>query len=169
MRFFLLPMLALLAMPAVATDSAASRLAQAARFDYATKLATTLALQGHIPKANFDCVAAIPLGTYTGPIAGFIGSKLNTDEIATALSFYESPVGGKYTQYGIVQFYKLKAIPEDLTVPDIDKNEMQQIVAFSRSSAGVKLMAPDFSRGMVLAAKSAEDKELVACGYKGAL
>lgn len=168
MRFFLLPILALLAMPAVAVDSVATRLAQAARFDYATKLATTLALEGHIPKANFECISAVPIDSYTLPIAVFIGSRLNADEIATALSFYESPVGGKYTQYGIVQFYKLKAIPTNLTIPDISKSEMQQIIAFSRTSAGVKLMTPDFPREMVLAAKSAENKELAACGYKGA-
>ncbi|MFC3552503.1 hypothetical protein ACFOLC_15975 [Lysobacter cavernae] len=167
MRSVLFLLLAMISSASLAGE--ASRLVQTARSDYVTKLGTELALKGHIPQANFDCVASIPLTTYTSSISAFLGSKLKSEEIAVALAFYESPAGTKYTQHGIVQFYKLKSIPTEMTSPSIGESEMQQILAFSRTSAGAKMINRDFSREMALAAKAAEDKELRACGYKGAL
>lgn len=168
MRSVLFLLLATISSTSLAEDSA-SRLVQTARFDYVTKLGTELALKGHIPQANFDCVASIPLAIYTTSISAFLGSRLTSDEIAAALAFYESPAGAKYTQHGIVQFYKLKSIPTEMTSPSIGQDEMQQILSFSQTSAGAKMINRDFSREMALAAKAAEGQELRACGYKGAL
>ena len=153
---------------ALAADPAAVRFVQAARFDYTTKLATTLALEGKIPKESLDCVAAIPLSTYTTNIASFVESRLGAEDLAAATSFYESSVGKKYTQYGIAQFHTLKGIPSDVESPVITDGDMQKIVAFSRTSAGSRLMNREFPRDMVLATKAWEDEALGACGVADA-
>ena len=162
-------LLAVWSQGALAADSPADRFVQAARFDYAAKLATTLAIEGKIPKESFDCVAAIPLSTYTTNIASFVNSRLSIEELATATSFYESSVGKKFTQHGIAQFYKVKSIPSAMENPTITDGEMQKIIAFSRTGAGSKLLNREFPRDMALATKSWEDKELKSCGLTGAL
>ena len=129
-------------------------LVKAARFDFAFLTGAQLALQrdaeeGKAPKDKSDCFSQQKPSELTEPMAAYLASQLTDQELKTALSFYLSPLGRKYTQYGIVSFYKNYRFETVDQLPAFSNQEMAEIAAFSKTAVGDKLFYKQLVRSSI--------------------
>ena len=79
-------------------------------------------------------------------MAAYLQSNLSTVELDAALSFYSTTLGTKFTQHGIVSFYRDYGFPNADPLPSFSEAEVHTILEFSKTSAGEKLMRQQILR-----------------------
>lgn len=116
-----------------------------ARFDYGLLFGSQLAIQrqaesGEISMQASRCYAGHPASSITEALAMDIATRMTDDELRVAIKFYEGEVGRKYTQHGIVSFYKHYRVITTEQLPQLSETEMAEVAAFSKTTAGNKLL-----------------------------
>jgi hypothetical protein len=113
--------------------------------DYSAVLGMQLSVkrgaeEGRVSGSTVDCVNKLDRTSFTPVLAQLVTRALSVREIAAATQFFESALGRKYVQHGIAQLYQaVGAVAPDPT-PNFSDAELRSITAFSRSSAGDKIM-----------------------------
>jgi len=124
---------------------AAARLVSAMRIDDVTLLGLRLGLQRGIrdgkgsPK-TLECVSKLERTTFAPVFAQAIAANLSAQEIASSTAFFESAPGRKYIDSGIYQLYDAVGFTSPDPEPKVSEADMQAVTAFSRTSAGDKLL-----------------------------
>jgi len=112
---------------------AAARLVSAMRIDDVTLLGKTS------PK-TLDCVSKLDRTTFAPVFAQAIAANMSAQEIASSTAFFESAPGRKYIDSGIYQLYDAVGFTSPDPEPSVSEADMQAVTAFSRTSAGDKLL-----------------------------
>ena len=141
------------ALGAAAEDSVdrAVQLVNVVRFDLATLLGSQLAVRreaetGKLPREKSECFSAKSHGSLTPVVAKYLASHMSVAELETATKFYSTPTGYKFTQHGIVSFYRDYGFPTQDQLPTFSDMETRLILEFSKTSAGEKLMRQQLLR-----------------------
>jgi len=107
------------------------------------------AVEERFGKTNASCVKKMPYTEFSAGSARVLESVLSSQEIGSALAFFQSPAGTKYVE-GLIR--RLRASQgEDSTLPKVDSKEEiapDQVAAigeFSRSNLGHKIMGRDMT------------------------
>ncbi|HYL19126.1 MAG TPA: hypothetical protein VEV20_10605 [Burkholderiales bacterium] len=144
----LLAIALLLGAPAASAQvqsNAAARLVSAMRIDDVTLLGLRLGLQrgirdGKTSPKTLDCVSKLDRSTFAPVFAQAIAANMSAQEIASATAFFESAPGRKYIDSGIYQLYDAVGFSSPDPEPSVSEADMQAVTAFSRTSAGDKLL-----------------------------
>lgn len=125
--------------------SKAMELVRVAKFDQGAIIGAQMAVkraaeEGKTSPQESECFSQKSSAPLIGPIARYLESQLSFEELDAALRFYSSEVGKKYTQHGMVSFYKQKGIDTKEVPPSFSQSEMSVIEAFSKTGAGDKLI-----------------------------
>lgn len=126
-----------------AQSGAAAQLVEAMRIDEMTLLGLRIGLQRSVQEGSkaLDCVKKKLDRTIFAPVyVQVVAVNLTAQEMASSAAFFESAPGRKYIDSGIFQLYQatgIAAADPEAILSDID---LQAIIAFSRTSAGEKLL-----------------------------
>lgn len=147
--------------------SLASELVEVARFDFVGIHVLRLTAErdfaaGKGSEDEVRCLRSKADDTFRSTLAAQIAQKMTPEELRTAITFYRSPVGSKYTEHGILLFHKNYGFPLPRPLPSIAASEMQEISVFSKTPAGHKLMFEQVAgRALVSPESQALTKRLV--------
>jgi hypothetical protein len=130
---------------AQAQSGAADRLVATMHLDDVTLLGLQLGLQrglreGKVSAKTLECVNQLDGTTFAPVFVQAAAANLSAQEIASATAFFESAPGRKYIKSGIFQLYQAIGIAAPDPEPSFSDADSQAIAAFSRSSAGDKLL-----------------------------
>ena len=98
------------------------------------------ARENKLPQAKARCMAAKTRAAFMPTFAAIASEGFGTPEITEANSFLASPLGRKYLKQGQAQIYLGMGAKPPERPPALTDAELQQIQAFSRTSAGRKLI-----------------------------
>ncbi len=96
--------------------------------------------RGAPTKAPYECLASQDYSRLTLPIANHLSSKLTENEIVTALRFYASSTGQKYTEYGLVGAHKDFGIGANESYPTFSDQDELVFDSFLKTGAAGKLI-----------------------------
>jgi hypothetical protein len=130
---------------AQASASAAARLVTAMRIDEVTLIGLRLGLQrgvrdGKASSQALDCVNKLDRTAFTSVFVQAISVNLSTQEATVAAAFFDSATGRKYIDSGIFQLHQAIGITPPNLEPSVSDADLQAVAAFSRTSAGDKLL-----------------------------
>ena len=122
----------------------ALRLVRAMEVDDSVLLGMQLEMErgfkaGKVSQAQLDCVHGVRSAVFTAPIAQALGKALTAEEIDTAITFFESTTGNKYSQLGLVHLYHAFGRPAPVPTPSFSAAEQAIVVRFAETSGGDKL------------------------------
>jgi hypothetical protein len=125
-----------------ATD--ALRLVRAMEVDKSVLLGMQMTIEnafpaGKVSQAQLDCVHGVQSTVFTAPIAQTLEKALTAEEIATAMTFFESVTGKKYSQLGLVHLYHAFGRPAPVPTPPFSEAEQAIVRRFADTSGGDKL------------------------------
>lgn len=98
------------------------------------------ARENKLPEAKAQCISAMTRAAFMPTYAAIASEGFGTPEITAANSFLASPLGRKYMRQGLGQIYLGMGVQPPEPPQALSDAELQQIQAFSRTSAGRKLI-----------------------------
>ena len=98
------------------------------------------ARENKLPEAKAQCITAKTRAAFMPTFAAIASEGFGTPEITAANSFLASPLGRKYMRQGLGQIYLGMGVQPPEQPQALTDAELQQIQAFSRTSAGRKLI-----------------------------
>jgi len=115
------------------------------RVDDVTLLGLRLGLQrgihdGKTSPKTLECVSKLDRGTFSPVFAQAVDANLSAQEVASATAFFESGPGRKYIDSGIFQLYDAVGVTSPNPEPIVSERDREAVTAFSRTSAGDKLL-----------------------------
>lgn len=96
--------------------------------------------RGEIPAAVSQCVQSLDDSTFDNVFNTALVENLSTLELQATNEFFGSPVGQKYAKQGLMQLYAQVGEQPPEPMPSFSDHEYKRLEAFSRTSAGSKLM-----------------------------
>lgn len=96
--------------------------------------------QGKVPPSVNQCIQSLTPASMLDLYAGLLEDNLTPQELQTAEAFFRTPTGEKYAEYGMMQAYKSTGQVPPKPLPTFSSAESEQLAAFSRTSAGTKLI-----------------------------
>jgi hypothetical protein len=98
------------------------------------------ASEGSFPAEVAACVKALPHTTFNSVFDTVLSDRLSESERAAATAFFSSEAGRKYSKISIVQIYRSLDLEVPEPEPEFSTSEYTELTAFSRSTAGNKLI-----------------------------
>lgn len=96
--------------------------------------------QGKVPAAVNQCIQNLTPASMLDLYVTLLKDNLTPDELQTAEAFFRTSTGEKYAEYGMMQAYKSTGQVAPNPLPTFSSSESEQLAAFSRTSAGTKLI-----------------------------
>lgn len=164
---------ALQAASAQTTLELATELVEAARFDYSALMSVQVAVQrelanGKVAADKADCVARAPSQPFTPALARYFASQMSPAELNTAIQFYSTALGRKYTAQAIHQAQRKFGMKPDTVEQRFSAPELKVVQTFAQSAGGRKLFEGNLERSAVLSPDSRAVAQgiLQACGLR---
>jgi hypothetical protein len=96
--------------------------------------------QGKAAPGVADCIQSLDESSFNGVFLEILPQNLNVTELRAADAFFGTNVGDKYVKHGVMQLYASVGMQPPEPVPTFSDAEYKELQAFSRTSAGEKLL-----------------------------
>lgn len=98
------------------------------------------AKSGKITQKSLQCINSVNPNVYSSIFIKYLTQLLKPSEIASALDFYNSDVGKKFSEHQLAQAYQQLGVVYNRPVPKFTQQEARHINYFASTSAGKKLL-----------------------------
>lgn len=96
--------------------------------------------EGKASASVVNCVRSLDDASFRKIFSVLLSQKLNAQEVDTTEIFFRSSAGKKYAKHGFLQVYTAAGQKPPEPLPSFSKQELSELEAFSRTSAGDKLI-----------------------------